>query len=223
MKPQPLFQVGKSHRDAMTNPYRAHSQLNELTRDFFSTGQRRLIDSLDIRPGERIVEVGCGTGTNFAAFQERLQGAGEVIGVDSSQPMLRKAADRVLRQGWKNVRLVDMKYGRDTVTRGRADVVVFSYSLSMIPDWRLALACAQSELWPGGRVGVVDFYRASNSSRWFTDWLSKNHVNVGQPYEQELRRLFHAHTYMRCDAWAGLWSFYLFVGARTVFLRLKAG
>ena len=114
-------------------------------------------------------------------------------------------------------RLINLEYGRENVTRGKADVVLFSYSLSMITDWELALACAHSELWPGGRIGVVDFCKAANSSNWFAEWLAINHVRVHRPYENKLRQLFDECAHMRYTAWAGLWSFYLFVGARPNF------
>ena len=41
---------------------------------------------------------------------------------------------------------------------GAADVVTFSYSLTMIPDWFAALENAAAMLKPGGTIGVVDFY-----------------------------------------------------------------
>jgi hypothetical protein len=63
-------------------------------------------------------------------------------------------------------------------------------------------------------VGVLDFCKATNSSNWFAEWLEINHVVADRPYQEELNRLFYESTYMRYDAWAGLWSFYLFVGAR---------
>ncbi len=205
----------------MTNYYEFQSRFYDATRWAFLYGRQRLVQQLDIRPGERVLEIGCGTGSNFGPIQSRLQNRGELIGIDCSRPMLEKAAERVRRQGWKNVRLIDMEYGKETITRGKADVVLFSYSLSMIAGWELAVACAHAELWPGGRIGVVDFCKAANSSSWFADWLAINHVKVERPYEARLQELFEERTHFRYDAWAGLWSFYLFVGMRDPFLMTK--
>ena len=110
--------------------------------------------------------------------------------------------------------MLDVEYGIEPVTRGRADVVLFSYSLSMIEHWRLALACAYSELRPGGRIGILDLYKTANASQWFAEWLAMNHVMTDRPYHEELCRFFEERTHLRYDAWAGLWSFYLFVGTR---------
>ena len=213
MRPKYL-RTGHSHRHTMTNYYRTQSQFYDATRWIFLYGRGRVVEQLNIRPGERVIEVGCGTGANFPAIQSALQNRGELIGVDCSAPMLRKATERVRRNGWSNVRLVDVEYGKETVTRGKADVVLFSYSLSMIADWELALACAHSDLWAGGRIGILDFCKRANSSNWFAEWLALNHVHVDRPYDRELDRLFDEHTHIRYDAWAGLWSFSLFVGSK---------
>ena len=206
-----------SHRQTMTNYYNVQTDFSDATRWMFVYGRETLIGHIDIRPGDRILDIGCGTGKNFDAIQERLRGSGELIGVDCSPTMLEKAEERIRSRGWKNVRLIDIEYGKEPLTRGRSDVVLFSYSLSMIPDWKLALACAHAELWPGGRIGVVDFLKLTNSSRWFSEWLELNHAIADRPYEAELRKLFHETAHRRCSAWGGLWSFYLFVGMRRTF------
>lgn len=209
----------KTQRQIMTNFYKAHSRIYDATRWAFLYGRDRLTQSLAIRPGECVVEIGCGTGKNFNTIQQGLGGSGELIGIDCSAPMLARAAQRVRNNGWDNVRLIDHEYGRQTITRGEADVVLFSYSLSMIPNWEMALACAHSELRPGGRIGVVDFCRDSSSSQKFSDWLAINHVRTDAPYEQRLLERFHKKTHLRHNVWAGLWSFYLFIGERNDFRK----
>jgi S-adenosylmethionine-diacylgycerolhomoserine-N-methlytransferase len=96
-----------------------------------------------------------------------------------------------------------------------------SYSLSMMPHWEDALACAQLELRPGGRIGIVDFCKPAESSKLFADWLEVNHVRADQPYEQKLMETFHKTTHLRYTAWAGLWSFYMFVGDRSVYEQME--
>jgi S-adenosylmethionine-diacylgycerolhomoserine-N-methlytransferase len=217
---RPLYlRKANSHRQTMTNYYRLQSHFYDATRWAFLYGRKRIIDMLAIRPGECVVEIGCGTGSNFEAIQASLQNSGELIGVDCSTPMLSKAAERVRRNGWQNVRLLDLEYGREPVTGGRADVVLFSYSLSMIDDWEDAISCAGSELHAGGRAGILDFCKTENSSTWFADWLAMNHVMAGRPYRHVLQRFFDERVHVRHEAWAGLWSFYLFVGMRSATRR----
>src|SRR5262249_14643826 len=91
-----------SHRQTMTNYYNA-------TRWMFVYGRETLIGHIDIRPGDRVLDIGCGAGKNFDAIQERLRGSGELIGVDCSRTMLNKAQERIRTRGWKNVRLIDVE------------------------------------------------------------------------------------------------------------------
>jgi ubiquinone/menaquinone biosynthesis C-methylase UbiE len=207
------------HRQVMTSRYRRQSAFYDATewKFTFLYGREALVEQMDIHPGDRVLEIGCGTGRNFDAIQRRLMGSGELIGIDCSRPMLEKASTRIREKGWTNVRLMDLDYGKEPITRGRADAVLFSYSLSTIRDWKLALACAQSELWPGGRIGVVDLCEPASNSKWLSDWLALNHVHLDRPYESVLRRLFRESMHRRSNAWAGLWSFYLFVGVRRSF------
>jgi S-adenosylmethionine-diacylgycerolhomoserine-N-methlytransferase len=62
----------------------------------------------------------------------------------------------------------------------RFDRVFFSYSLSMIPDWRKALAHAAGLMAPGGKLLVVDFGQCEGLPRWFKialfGWLKLYHV-----------------------------------------------
>jgi S-adenosylmethionine-diacylgycerolhomoserine-N-methlytransferase len=205
---------GSTHRETMTNYYALQSHFYDSTRWAFLYGRKKIVKELNIEASERVVEVGCGTGGNFSAIQEKLGNTGELIGVDCSAPMLHKAEERVQRNGWTNVRLIDLEYGRESVAAAQADVVLFSYSLSMIADWERALVCAQSELRPGGRIGVLDFFKSKDSSNWFTNWLAINHVYTDRPCELQLQRLFDEQTHVRYNAWAGMWAFYLFVGIR---------
>jgi len=203
-----------TQRQTMTNHYRIQSGIYDPSRWTFLYGRHRVIDCLRIQPGDRVLEIGCGEGINFEMIQQCLQGCGELTAVDCSAPMLRKASQRVRTNGWKNVLLIDHEYGIESITRGEIDVVLMSYSLSMILNWEEALNSALMELRPGGRIGVVDFCKPPKSSNLFSDWLEKNHIRTDPPYEQKLLTTFEKKTHLRYNAWAGLWSFYMFVGAR---------
>src|SRR5262245_58037106 len=100
----------------MSNDDAAQASFYDATRSIFLYGRKTLIEQIDIRPGDRVLEVGCGTGKNFAAIQRRLSGSGEIIGIDSSTPMLEKAAQRIRKNRWKNVQLLDLEYGLEPVT-----------------------------------------------------------------------------------------------------------
>jgi S-adenosylmethionine-diacylgycerolhomoserine-N-methlytransferase len=68
------------------------------------------------------------------------------------------ARDRATHGGWTNVTLLEADAGNLDLPDGCATVALFSYSLTMMPEWRRAIDTAHRLLAPGGTIGVVDFY-----------------------------------------------------------------
>jgi len=56
--------------------------------------------------GDTVVDIGCGTGLNFALLQDVIGPEGQIIGVDLSDAMLDQARQRVTEYSWKNVTLI---------------------------------------------------------------------------------------------------------------------
>jgi ubiquinone/menaquinone biosynthesis C-methylase UbiE len=65
-----------------------------------------LLEAANIQPGERILDIGCGSGTTTLAVAERVGPSGSVLGVDVSEPMLSLARERVAASGLRNIELV---------------------------------------------------------------------------------------------------------------------
>jgi S-adenosylmethionine-diacylgycerolhomoserine-N-methlytransferase len=121
-------------------------------------GREDLIDRLAVPSGGVVVELGGGTGSNIDRFGPRMRKLRRYILVDLCAALLEQARSRA--RTYRNVELVE-----GDVTRFRptelADCVFFSYSLTMVDDWRAALTNALAMLKPGGTLGVVDFYVSS--------------------------------------------------------------
>jgi ubiquinone/menaquinone biosynthesis C-methylase UbiE len=148
---------------------RAYSVLS-LERPVYRAGRLAGIDMLRLRPGDRVLDVGCGTGLNLPLLVAAVGSAGQVVGVDASGPMLARARARVRRHGWANVHLVEADAA--DLAYSTMDAVLFTYSLSIIHDWRRAWAAALRALRPGRRVVVVDI---ALPTRWPAplDWLMR--------------------------------------------------
>jgi S-adenosylmethionine-diacylgycerolhomoserine-N-methlytransferase len=206
----------QTHRETMTGYYARHSLIYDATRWAFLFDRDAIIKDLRLAGGETVVEVGCGTGYNLPGIVRRVGRTGKVMAVDCSTPMIEKCAERIKEQGWGNVNLIDREYGNAPVTGGRADVVLLSYSLSMIPSWMQVLECAAAELKPGGRIGVVDFCLQDRNPAplAFAQWMARNHVMLDRPCVDSLFTMFRPTTYAMRKALRGLWSFYRFVGER---------
>jgi S-adenosylmethionine-diacylgycerolhomoserine-N-methlytransferase len=121
-------------------------------------GRQELYDSLPTPDGGVWIEFGCGTGRNLEFLGDRIGKLRKVYLVDLSPSMLNVAKRRIARRGWTNVETVEADATAFRPPEGSADVVTFSYSLTMIPPWFAALDHARSLLKPGGTIGVVDFH-----------------------------------------------------------------
>jgi S-adenosylmethionine-diacylgycerolhomoserine-N-methlytransferase len=150
-----------SHGALMDRVYRRQRHIYNLTRRYYLIGRDDLIRGLELRPGDRAVEIGCGTARNLIAIARRYPGA-QLFGIDASGEMLVTAADAVRRAGVSARILLKRGLAEEMSPElfgqsRRFDAVIFSYSLSMIPDWRAALIAAGRVRSDDGRIHVVDF------------------------------------------------------------------
>ena len=173
-----------SHGALMDRVYRRQRHFYNFTRRYYLIGRDDLIRGLDLRPGDYAVEIGCGTARNLIATARRYPGA-KLFGLDASGAMLATAADAVSRAGLSERIILkrglaeDISPGLFGESRG-FDAAIFSYSLSMIPDWRQALVVAGRSLANGGRLHIVDFGDFAALPRAVSaalrSWLRKFHV-----------------------------------------------
>jgi len=129
-----------------------------LTRGRERSYRERVLDLARIRPSDRVLDVGCGTGTQAIAAWRRSQPGGSVVGVDISQRMLAAARRKA---GWAGV---DIALGPADAAvlpfdEDRFDVVTVTTVLHMLPEGRrpLCLGEASRVLRPGGRLLVIDY------------------------------------------------------------------
>ena len=173
----------RRHGELMDRVYRHQRHIYDLTRKYYLLGRDRVLDELALGPGERMVEIGCGTARNLVKIAKRYPEA-RLFGLDASQEMLKSAAETLDRAGLT---------GRVSLAHGYAeeltpamfgeerpfDVCLFSYSLSMIPEWKQSLEAASRSLSPAGRIHIVDFgdLRGLGAGRsLLLAWLKLFHV-----------------------------------------------
>ncbi|MEA2211254.1 MAG: hypothetical protein QOF83_1202 [Solirubrobacteraceae bacterium] len=108
--------------------------------------RRQAVARLAPSPGEVILDVGCGTGLNFAAIEAAIGPSGRLIGVELNPRMLDVARARVERHGWTNVELVE------------ADVA--EADIPAIGDGSLLCAVHDVMRSPAALANVLDHLRA---------------------------------------------------------------
>jgi ubiquinone/menaquinone biosynthesis C-methylase UbiE len=120
--------------------------------------REKLLDLAGVNRGERIVDVGCGTGTLAIAAKRRVGEAGEVVGVDASREMIARARRKAAKES------VDIDFGlaaAETLPFPDAtfDAVLNTTMLHCLPPDARGRAIAEMRrvLRPGGRALIVDF------------------------------------------------------------------
>lgn len=173
-----------NHAALMDRVYRHQRYIYDLTRKYYLFGRDRIIADMALKPGDRIVEIGCGTARNLVKIAQRYPGV-RLFGLDASAEMLRSAADNIRRAGLSDRITLAHGYAEDLSPAmfGETedfDAALFSYSLSMIPDWKKAIAAANAKLKPGGAMHAVDFGDLTGLGPWgralMLFWLRLFHV-----------------------------------------------
>jgi len=116
------------------------------------------VDRLDLAPGDTVVEMGCGTGANLPHLRERVGPDGTVVGLDVTRELLDRARERVDREGWRNVHLVQADATQPPID-GPVDAVLGTFVVGMFRDPASAVA-DWCDVCPGGRVALLNFQRS---------------------------------------------------------------
>lgn len=121
----------------------------------FASARRRAIDMLELHPGDRVLEVGVGTGLSFPEFPVGC----DLHGVDISLPMLRKAWRRARHAGGAVVQadVINLPF-----VDGAFDAVFAPYVLSAVPDPVTMLREVGRVARQGARVVVVNHFASGN-------------------------------------------------------------
>jgi len=121
-------------------------------------GRVDAIQRMGIKPGDRVLEVGVGTGINAALYPRDCS----VTGIDLSAPMLEKARDRIARKGVRNVQVMEMDAADLKFADNTFDIVYAPYVISVVPD-PVAVAREMHRVCrPGGRIIILNHFLSPN-------------------------------------------------------------
>ncbi len=193
---------GKHHAARMEDFYSGQADAYDDFRKRLLRGREQLWRTIDVPEDSVWIDMGGGTGANLEFLGNRIEKIKQLYVVDLSKSLLGIARKRIEDHGWENAATVEADATTWQPPEGAADVVTFSYSLTMIPDWFAAIENAMKMLKPGGLIGVVDFYvsrkwpgEGLRCHRWFTRnfwpvWFAADNVFPSADHVPYLQRHF---------------------------------
>lgn len=222
---------GATHEQRLESFYRRQAEDYDTFRQRLLHGRCEMIASLPTAAGGVWCDMGAGTGENLECAGSHLSDLSRVYLVDLCPSLLRVAGQRVEAHGWPHVEVINADAESFQPAESAVDLVTFSYSLSMMPDWIAALENAWHMLRPGGHIGIVDFYvsrkfpaGAQVRHNWFTrtfwpTWFALDNVYLRPDLLPFLTRRFGT---VRLDERRGtvpfLWGarvpYFIFVGCK---------
>lgn len=133
--------------------YRRHADGYDASAQRTMWIRQRAIAKLDLRPGDRVLDVACGTGLSLQSLRDAVGPEGQVVGVDLSPDMIGLAQQRVVQAGWDNVRLLEAPLETADIP-GPLDAVLFHFTHDILrspPALERIFAATR----PGGRVAFA--------------------------------------------------------------------
>ena len=120
----------------------------------FQDSREVVARNLNVEPGERVLEVGVGTGLCLPLYPRHC----EITAIDLSSAMLEKAAERVKEHGLTNVTLLRMDAGEMDFPENSFDVVIAAYVVTAVPDHRKLMKEMIRVSRAGGRLILLNHF-----------------------------------------------------------------
>jgi len=124
----------------------------------FSEGRNVGVELLNLKAGERLLEVGVGTGLSLPLYRRDSR----IVGIDISSKMLEKAQDKVDKLGLKNVDLQVMDAQAMAFPDNSFDCVTACYVVSTAPDPHKVVSEICRVCKPGGRIVFINHFKSQS-------------------------------------------------------------
>jgi demethylmenaquinone methyltransferase/2-methoxy-6-polyprenyl-1,4-benzoquinol methylase len=175
---------GVARQRAYSEDARSYDRMTGACQGF----RRATVDALPVRPGQVVLDVGCGTGLCFGLLLEKVGAEGGVVGIEESPEMAVMALERIEKAGWRNATVVQSRAEEAEIAL-TADAALFC-AVHDILQSLAALQNVMNHLRPGAWV-------AAGGGKWAAPWM----VAVNLP-----ARILHAPYVRSFEGFHQPWS-----------------
>jgi ubiquinone/menaquinone biosynthesis C-methylase UbiE len=170
--------------------------------DFFTAGVTReyravAVERLSLRPGNTVIDLGCGTGLSLGLLARAVGPKGHVIGVDASLDMLVRARQRVEAAGWGNVELVEA-FAQDFQPQSPVDGVLACNVNQLICSLEV-VQNAVAWLKPGGRFVATGGLRGHGFGGFVQSLMTRVMVPIVQRERSAVRWILHERPWQELE------------------------
>ena len=120
--------------------------------------QRKAIEGMNIQPGQRVLDIGVGTGLSLGFYPNNCR----VVGFDLSEGMLRKAAKKVREEAWEHIGLVIGDAMRPAFPDECFDHVMVSHVITVVSDPIRLLRMVGRLVKPDGSLVIINHFKSTN-------------------------------------------------------------
>lgn len=152
MRPRidPGRRLDRPDRQTALRQYKGRARYYDTELMLFEPIRAEAIALLQLHPGDRVIDVGCGTGLSFDRLQSRVGRIGGIVGIEQCPEMIEQARAKVAQRKWANVELVEAPAALAKFD-GLADAAIFHFTHDILRD-EAAVANVFAHLNPGARV-----------------------------------------------------------------------
>ena len=166
--------------------YKYQSEYYNNHRSRMLHGKKELFNRLVFKKNERVMVVAGGTCDILDRFPiEQLK---DVKLTDISEPLLDNANKMKEKNGWgDNVKIINEDVCKLN-EEDKYDMIIITYSLTMIPDWKLTLKKIHTALKKKGRFIITDYISHKNS--WWSLWFKQVGIYLNEEHIEEMKNLY---------------------------------
>ena len=177
--------------EAVKAAYRRYARVYDIVFGaVLQPGRKAVLDALKLKPGDRVLEVGVGTGISLPLYPRDVR----ITGIDISREMLERARARVARAKLTNVEdLLEMDAEAMSFPDASFDKVVAMYVVSVVPRPAKLLEELHRICRPDGEIFLVNHFQSENRVMGAVERVLGNvSAQIGFDPQVDLRRLVPA-------------------------------